>query len=106
MIAVDALKELNPERLELVTANARCHERAIKVPLEKRVGKIAHCKIRSIEAREPFAAIAHNRNGRMKCMGFASKAGELFTRLRSVLGFCEALALQGQGLVGADNEPP
>src|SRR6516225_8589095 len=105
MIAFNLLKQMHPEALKLVGANAGCDRCACLIEIRADFGlaQPSHAHARDRDFFEQYLAIARDRNRAIKFMTAAGERAELLCGLCPARRLAEKLYSERQCLVGADN---
>jgi len=103
MVALDTLKELDSDFLQLIAADA-CRSGTsdtVEIRFQKRFAEFAHGQPRDLAMLEHHQTVACDRNCRVQLMGSAPQVDKLLPRSRSVRWFREPVLAGCQSLIGA-----
>ena len=90
MVPIDALEEVYPDFLHLVTPDAvgdSDPRHAVKILLQECFTKISHRRPRNLAVREKQGAVAGDRQGRVQLMRSIPQLHELLSRTSPVFWF-------------------
>src|SRR6185312_12304947 len=105
VIAVNPIKQMDADALELVAADAgeRGVAGHVEIIFEIAVGKIAHLQLCSVDARKKLRSVPDEREGRMQFMSAAAQIAQLVAGGGAIDRLGEALGAARESLVRAQN---